>query len=152
MDALGPDKVKYMEQKEAEDDLEDATYQSYVDVLNKEYVDRKQPAAISHLINTMSTDVYGAFQGNNEFVITGKLKDWHFRKHLKEINVPTLITFGEHETMPIATAKIMQQEIPHARLETTPNGGHHHMIDNAPVYFDHLEKFIKDVENNNFND
>jgi len=54
--------------------------------------------------------------------------------------------------MPIATAKIMQKEIPHARLVTTPNGGHHHMIDNAPVYFDHLEQFIKDVESGNFND
>ena len=58
--------------------------------------------------------------------------------------------FGEHETMPIATAKIMQKEIPHARLVTTPNGGHHHMIDNAPVYFDHLETFIKDVESGEF--
>ncbi|MFC6323183.1 proline-specific peptidase family protein [Companilactobacillus baiquanensis] len=152
MDALGPEKVKYMEKKEAENDLDDATYQSYVDVLNAEYVDRKQPAAISHLISTISTGVYNVFQGDNEFVITGKLKNWHFRDRLHEITVPTLLTFGEHETMPIATAKIMQEKIPHARLVTTPNGGHHHMIDNAPVYFDHLEQFIKDVESNNFND
>jgi len=26
------------------------------------------------------------------------------------------------------------------------------MIDNAPVYFDHLETFIKDVEAGTFND
>ncbi|WP_129044463.1 proline-specific peptidase family protein [Companilactobacillus metriopterae] len=152
MDALGPEKVKYMEEKEAENDLEDKTYQEYVDVLNAEYIDRKQPAAISHVISTMATDVYNVFQGDNEFVITGKLKDWHFRNHLKNITVPTLLTFGEHESMPISTAKIMQKEIPHARLETTPNGGHHHMIDNPPVYFDHLKKFIRDVESDNFND
>lgn len=152
LDTLGPDKVKYMQEIEAKNDLSDPTYQSYVDILNAEYVDRKQPTAIRHLIDTMSVPVYNTFQGDNEFVITGKLKDWHFRKHLKEITVPTLLTFGEHETMPISTAKIMQKEIPHARLVTTPNGGHHHMIDNAPVYFDHLEQFIKDVESGNFND
>jgi proline-specific peptidases, Bacillus coagulans-type subfamily len=110
MDALGPDKVKYMEKKEAENDLSDPTYQSYVDVLNREYIDRKQPAAISHLIDTMSVPVYNAFQGDNEFVITGKLDQWHFRNRLNEIKVPTLLTFGEHESMPIETAKIMQKK------------------------------------------
>lgn len=152
LQTLGADKVCYMQKIEQENRLDDPTYQSYVDILNAEYVDRKQPEAIRHLVSTMATDVYNVFQGDNEFVITGKLKDWHFRQHLHEIKVPTLLTFGEHETMPLATAKIMQQEIPHARLETTPNGGHHHMIDNAPVYFAHLKKFIRDVEEGNFND
>ena len=152
LQTLGADKVRYMQKIERENNLDDPTYQSYVDILNAEYVDRKQPEAIRHLVSTMATDVYNVFQGDNEFVITGKLKDWHFRQHLHEIKVPTLLTFGEHETMPLATAKIMQQEIPHARLETTPNGGHHHMIDNAPVYFAHLKKFIRDVEEGNFND
>lgn len=152
LQTLGTDKVRYMQKIEQENNLDDPTYQSYVDILNAEYVDRKQPEAIRHLVSTMATDVYNVFQGDNEFVITGKLKDWHFRQHLHEIKVPTLLTFGEHETMPLATAKIMQQEIPHARLETTPNGGHHHMIDNAPVYFAHLKKFIRDVEEGNFND
>ena len=152
LQTLGADKVRYMQKIEQENNLDDPTYQSYVDILNAEYVDRKQPEAIRHLVSTMATDVYNVFQGDNEFVITGKLKDWHFRQHLHEIKVPTLLTFGEHETMPLATAKIMQQEIPHARLETTPNGGHHHMIDNAPVYFAHLKKFIRDVEEGTFND
>lgn len=152
LQTLGADKVRYMQKIEQENRLDDPTYQSYVDILNAEYVDRKQPEAIRHLVSTMATDVYNVFQGDNEFVITGKLKDWHFRQHLHEIKVPTLLTFGEHETMPLATAKIMQQEIPHASLETTPNGGHHHMIDNAPVYFAHLKKFIRDVEEGNFND
>jgi proline iminopeptidase len=46
----------------------------------------------------------------------------------------------------------MAEVIPHARLVTTPDGGHHHMIDNAPVYFKHLKQFISDVENGTFND
>lgn len=152
LEKLGAEKVSYMEKIEAANTLDDPTYQSYVDILNAEYIDRKQPVAISHLGSTMATDVYNVFQGDNEFVITGKLGDWHFRDKLPNINVPTLVTFGEHETMPISTAETMVNLIPHARLATTPNGGHHHMIDNAPVYYDHLATFIKDVENNNFND
>jgi len=53
--------------------------------------------------------------------------------------------------MPIATGKKMAELIPHSRFVTTPEGGHHHMIDNAPVYYDHLATFIRDVENDNFN-
>ncbi|ANJ68656.1 MULTISPECIES: proline-specific peptidase family protein [Latilactobacillus] len=151
-DIMTPEQLKFMQDCEAKNDYDNDEYQALVDKLNAGYVDRKQPLAISHLIPTMATDVYGVFQGDNEFVVTGKLKDWHFRDQLHKITVPTLITFGEHETMPIATAKIMAEKIPHARLVTTPNGGHHHMIDNAPVYFDHLKTFIKDVENGNFND
>lgn len=53
--------------------------------------------------------------------------------------------------MPLASARRMARDIPNSRLVTTPNGGHHHMIDNAPVYFDHLKQFIRDVEAGTFN-
>lgn len=149
---LTPEAVAYMKECEEKDDLDNARYQGYVDVLNREYVDRKQPEAIRHLISTMATPVYNAFQGNNEFVITGKLKLWDIRDQLSRITMPTLLTFGEHETMPLTTAKRMARDIPHARLETTPGGGHHHMIDNAPVYFAHFKKFLSDVETGNFNE
>ena len=149
---LTPEAVAYMKECEEKDDLDNTRYQGYVDVLNREYVDRKQPEAIRHLISTMATPVYNAFQGNNEFVITGKLKLWDIRDQLGRITMPTLLTFGEHETMPLTTAKRMARDIPHARLETTPGGGHHHMIDNAPVYFAHLKKFLSDVETGNFNE
>ncbi|PWG00048.1 proline-specific peptidase family protein [Levilactobacillus bambusae] len=151
-EALTEDQVTYMKKIEAEKNWDDPTYQSYVDILNKGYVDRKQPAAIAHLAPTMATDVYNVFQGDNEFVVTGKLKEWDIRDQIHNIQVPTLVTFGEHETMPLDTAKRMAETIPHARLATTPEGGHHHMIDNAPVYYDHLATFIRDVENGDFKD
>lgn len=151
-EALPPSAVKYMKKIEKAGDWDDPQYQKYVDVLNRGYVDRKQPPAISHLISTMATPVYNAFQGDNEFVVTGKLKNWDISDQIHNIKVPTLLTFGEHETMPLKAAQRMAEVIPHARLVTTPNGGHHHMIDNAPVYFKHLKQFISDVENGTFND
>ncbi|CAM3275473.1 proline-specific peptidase family protein [Sporolactobacillus spathodeae] len=150
-EALPADAVAFMKKCEADNNYDNKRYQEYVDILNQGYVDRKQPPAIAHLISTIAAPVYNDFQGDNEFVVTGKLKEWDVRDQLKNITVPTLVTFGEHETMPLAAARRMAQEMPHARLATTPHGGHHHMIDNAPVYFEHLAQFIKDVESGNFN-
>ncbi|WP_281165553.1 proline-specific peptidase family protein [Liquorilactobacillus sicerae] len=144
--------LAFMKECETKNNYDNQRYQNLIDELNRGYVDRKQPPAISHLTNTMATKVYNYFQGDNEFVITGKLKGWDRRNEIHNIQVPTLLTFGEHETMPLATARRMAQALPHARLVTTPNGGHHHMIDNAPVYFDHLKQFLRDVESGNFTD
>jgi proline iminopeptidase len=148
--ALPKEDVEFMEQCEANGDWHNKRYQDCVEVLNREYVDRRYPSPIQHLIPTMATAVYNAFQGDNEFVVTGKLKDFDLRGQLKNIQVPTLLTFGEHETMPLSSARRMAEDIPHSRLETTPSAGHHHMMDNPPVYFSHLKKFILDVENNRF--
>lgn len=148
---LSPEAVAFMKECEAKNDYSNPKYQEYVQVMNEQYVDRKQPSKLYHLKDLGGTAVYNVFQGDNEFVITGKLKNWHFRDQLKNIKVPTLITFGEHETMPIETAKTMNSLIPNSQLVTTPDGGHHHMVDNPDVYYKHLADFIRNVENNTFN-
>lgn len=148
---LSPEAVAFMKECEAKNDYSNPKYQEYVQVMNEQYVDRKQPSKLYHLKDLGGTAVYNVFQGDNEFVITGKLKDWHFRDQLKNIKVSTLITFGEHETMPIETAKTMNSLIPNSQLVTTPDGGHHHMVDNPDVYYKHLADFIRNVENNTFN-
>lgn len=149
-EALSPKDAQFMRDCEKNGDWHNARYQELVEVLNKGYVDRKQPPAISHLVDTMAVPVYNAFQGDNEFVVNGKLKEWDIRDQIHKIKVPTLLTFGEHETMPLKSAQRMAQAIPNSRLVTTPNGGHHHMIDNAPVYFKHLADYLRDVESGKF--
>ncbi len=150
-EALAPEDAQFMRDCEKSGDWDNERYQKLVDILNAGYVDRKQPVAIRHLVPTMATPVYNAFQGDNEFVVTGKLNEWDVRDQIKNINVPTLLTFGEHETMPLDSARRMAEVIPNAKLVTTPNGGHHHMIDNAPVYFKHLADYLREVEAGTFN-
>ena len=145
---LSKEAVDFMKDCEAKNDYSNPKYQEYVQVMNENYIDRKQPSKLYHLKDLGGDAVYNAFQGDNEFVITGKLKDWHFRNQLKNIKVPTLITFGEHESMPLATGKKMAELIPNAKFVTTPNGGHHHMVDNPDVYYKHLAEFIRDCEQN----
>ena len=149
-EVLPQTEIDFMHECEQNNDYGNARYQEDVNILNINFVDRKQPSKLYHLKDIGGSAVYQAFQGDNEFVITGKLKDWHFRDQLKNIKVPTLLTFGENETMPIATAQIMQKEIPNSRLVTTPNGSHHHMVDNPDVYYKHLADFISQVENGTF--
>ena len=148
---LPADAVAFMKECEDRNDYSNPKYQEYVQIMNEQYVDRKQPSKLYHLKDLGGDAVYNVFQGDNEFVITGKLKDWHFRDQLKNIKVPTLLTFGEHETMPLETAKTMDSLIPNSKLVTTPNGGHHHMIDNPDVYYKHLADFIRQVEAGTFN-
>lgn len=148
---LSPEAVAFMKQCEANNDYSNPKYQEYVQVMNENYIDRRQPSKLYHLKDLGGDAVYNVFQGDNEFVITGKLKDWHFRDQLKNIKTPTLITYGEHESMPLATGKKMAELIPNAKFVTTPNGGHHHMVDNPDVYYKHLADFIRQVENDTFN-
>ena len=149
-EVLPQTEIDFMHECEKNNDYDNKRYQDDVQILNINFVDRKQPSKLYHLKDIGGSAVYHAFQGDNEFVITGKLKDWHFRDQLHKINVPTLLTFGENETMPISTAKIMQKKIPNSRLVTTPDGGHHHMVDNPAVYYKHLADFIREVENGTF--
>lgn len=149
-EALPTEAVAYMQAIEAAGNWDDSQYQSYVQILNEQYVDRKQPVLPTHLISTMATDVYGPFQGDNEFVVTGKLNEFDLRDQIQNITVPTLVTFGGHETMPVATAERMAKQIPHARLTITPDAGHHAMMDNPDVYYANLAQFIKDVEAGTF--
>lgn len=148
---LSPEAVTFMKQCEANNDYSNPKYQEYVQVMNENYIDRRQPSKLYHLKDLGGDAVYNVFQGDNEFVITGKLKDWHFRDQLKNIKMPTLITYGEHESMPLETGKKMAELIPNSKFVTTPNGGHHHMVDNPDVYYKHLADFIRQVENNTFN-
>ena len=148
---LSPEAVAFMKQCEANNDYSNPKYQEYVQVMNENYIDRRQPSKLYHLKDLGGDAVYNVFQGDNEFVITGKLKDWHFRDQLKNIKMPTLITYGEHESMPLETGKKMAELIPNSKFVTTPNGGHHHMVDNPDVYYKHLADFIRQVENHTFN-
>ena len=148
---LSPEAVAFMKKCEAANDYSNPKYQQYVQVMNENYIDRRQPSRLYHLKDLGGDAIYHVFQGDNEFVITGKLKDWHFRDQLKNIKVPTLITYGDHESMPVPTGKKMAELIPNAKFVTTPGGGHHHMVDNPDVYYKHLADFIRSVEAGTFN-
>lgn len=141
----------FMDAVEKNGDWENEQYQKYIHYLYTQYVNRKQPEKMSHVIDIQSKPVYNNFQGDNEFVIQGDLDDWDFSEEIKKITAPTLLSFADHETMPVKTAERMNQDIPNSRLVVTPDGGHNHMVDNPDVFFYNLRSYFKDLKNNQFN-
>ncbi len=143
------DVVAFMREVEERGEWDNPTYQAYATQLDQAYITR-HPNAPHHQISTMGTAVYNHFQGNNEFVITGELAHWSVAERLHEITVPTLLTFGGHESMPLSVAREMRDKMPNARLRVTPDAGHVHMVDNPEVFFYNLRHFIQDVETGTF--
>lgn len=137
-----PEQVAYMKQIEAAHDFGDAHYQQLVSELGEQYLHHQSDPQPRHLISTMATPVYNYFQGDNEFVMVGALKDWDRRATIGQIGVPTYLTFGGHETMPLAAARRMADTIPNATLHITPNAGHGQMLDNPADYFASLGEWL----------
>ncbi|KRM33914.1 proline iminopeptidase (pip) [Agrilactobacillus composti DSM 18527 = JCM 14202] len=140
----------FMDDIEKRGDFANSTYRTYIDHLYKEYVNRRQPERLAHLVDIQAKPVYNNFQGDNEFVIQGDLDNWDYSKELQKIQVPTLLAFADHETMPLETAQRMQREMSHARLVVTPNGGHNHMVDNPGVFFTNLRNYFVDMKKGTF--
>lgn len=84
-------------------------------------------------------------------MVYGDLGDWDFSAELKTIQLPTLLAFSDHETMPLATAERMAKNMPNAQLVVTPDSGHNHMVDNPAVFFTHLRNYFTDLQHGTFN-
>ncbi|WP_179394392.1 proline iminopeptidase-family hydrolase [Lacticaseibacillus absianus] len=135
--------VAYMKDVEARHAFDDARYQGLVATLGEHYLHHAADPQPRHLISIQGTPVYNYFQGDNEFVMVGALKDWDRRAEIHQIAVPTYLTFGGHETMPLAAAERMAQTIPDATLHVTPGAGHGQMLDNPEDYFQYLGEWLR---------
>lgn len=124
-------------------------YQQLVAELYSKFLTR-HPTGTQHSVNTHNDVIYNYFQGNNEFVMVGELTKWNFRNKLANLKMPTLLSFGEFDTMPLDAARRMQHTLENSRLTLTPDGGHCHNTDNPKAFFKSLSQFLKDVESNNF--
>lgn len=147
---FSPAQVEYMRECEAEENFDDAMYQELVAKLYSVYLIRHPENGSRHVVSTTNTQVYNYFQGNNEFMMVGKLTKWDFRNRLGQITLPTLLTVGEFDTMPLDAVRRMHKTLKNSRMVVTPDGGHCHHIDNPHAFFSSLYKFISNVEAGKF--
>jgi proline iminopeptidase len=148
-ETFSPEQVDYMKECEKAENFTDPMYQQLVAHLYSLFLTR-HPTGTTHPVNTHNNVIYNYFQGNNEFVMVGELTKWDFREKLASLKMPTLLTFGEFDTMPLSAARRMHQTLSNSRLTLTPDGGHCHNTDNPKAFFTSLTKFLHDVENNTF--
>ncbi len=89
--------------------------------------------------------VYNFLQGPNEFVITGKFKDWDRWADLSRIAAPTLVLGARHDSMNPEDLRRMGSLIPRGRAHICPNGSHFAFYDDQQDYMAVLVGFLQDV-------
>lgn len=108
------------------------------------------PDPVARAFKHFNEQVYNTLQGPNEFVITGRFKDWDRWADLPRITVPTLLIVGRHDTMSVADIERMGTLIPRSRVVVCENGSHLCMWDDQQTYFRELIRFVRDVESGRF--
>ena len=108
------------------------------------------PEPVERMFKHLALPVYNTMQGNNEFVVTGTFKDWDSWDRIKNITVPTLIIGAKYDSMKVAELQKMAKLIPTSRFANCENGSHLSLYDDQEAYFNHLIKFIKDVDDGYF--
>ena len=85
---------------------------------------------------------YATIQGPNEFLYVGNLKDWNRIPDLHRINVPVMITVGQHDELTPACALRMKQALPRSELHVFPNSSHMPFYEEPDRYYPTILKFL----------
>ena len=104
------------------------------------------PDAFERSYEGVNNTIYEYMAGPSEFAIVGTLRDWDVAGRLGEIEVPTLITCGEHDELSPAHAKEMQARMARAELEVFPDASHVTMAEVPEAYRARLNEFFDRVE------
>jgi proline iminopeptidase len=94
-------------------------------------------------LGMMSWDLYRTMWGSNgEYVIDGNLTSVEYADRLGSINVPTLITVGDHDQVDPSIARDMQRLIPGSKLVVLPQSGHMTFVDQPSMYVKAIDDFV----------
>ena len=105
------------------------------------------PAPVLRAIrNIEGNPVYATMNGPNEFIITGRLKDWDRTDRLGEIATPTLITVGRYDEITPNCARTLQHGIPGAEVQVFESSSHTAHLEETEAYVDVVREFLRRVE------
>ena len=90
----------------------------------------------------INADCYGVMWGPNEFTCSGALNGYDITPQLPQINVPVLMTCGEHDEARPATCREYAAHIPDARVVEFTDCSHTAFIEKPADYVGELRKFL----------
>ena len=142
--ALGSETVAMMQKHEAQGTLDHPEYQAAVTILNYRHVCRlpEWPAPVRRSLDDWNMGPYMTMQGPNEFLYIGNLKDWNRIPDLPGLDLPVLITVGEHDELTPACAMRMKNALPDAQLCVFRNASHMPFYENPDAYYPALIDFL----------
>ena len=142
--ALGSETVAMMQKHEAQGTIDHPEYLAAITILNYRHVCRLPdwPAPVRRSLDDWNMGPYTEMQGPNEFLYIGNLKDWNRIPDLPGLDVPVLITVGEHDELTPACAMRMKNALPNAELKVFRNSSHMPFYENPEAYYPALTDFL----------
>ncbi|AXV17667.1 proline iminopeptidase (plasmid) [Neorhizobium sp. SOG26] len=142
--ALGSETVCMMQKHEAQGTLDHPEYLAAITILNYRHVCRlpEWPAPVRRSLDDWNMGPYVTMQGPNEFLYTGNLKDWNRIPDLPGLDLPVLITVGEHDELTPACAMRMRDALPNSELCVLRNSSHMPFYENPEAYYGVLTDFL----------
>ena len=153
--SLDQDVLAELKQFEANEEYDDPRYMELLMEHHYQYhilriPPDQWPEPMMRAFTRVNPNVYIPMQGPSELGASGVIADWDITGLIKNITVPTLVIGAQHDTMDPKHMKWMASEIPNARYLHCPNSGHMAQYDDPETYFTGLLKFIRDVDQGNF--
>lgn len=92
---------------------------------------------MSKQANVSGRKVYGLFRDN--FFSNS----YDFHEQLENLKVPTLILHGDSDVVPVWTAQVIHENIPHSQFVLLKNCGHFPYVESPDAFFKHIEAFLQ---------
>jgi proline iminopeptidase len=94
-------------------------------------------------MGNMAWDLYREMWGSHgEYVVDGNLTSVEYAGQLGSIDVPTLITVGDHDECDPSLAKEMHSLIPGSELLILPESGHMTFVDQPKMFLSAVDDFL----------
>ena len=143
-DKLPHEEVAAMKKYEAANKSDDPEYQKLVQKLYNQYICRlsEWPEPLTRSFAHINSQVYNTMQGNNEFVVTGKFKNWNAWDKIPKIKCRTLVIGSDYDEMDPKEIEKMSKVIPGAELLMC-QGSHMSLWDDQQHYMEGVINFLK---------
>lgn len=146
---LPKETIAILDKHEAKGEFQDPEYvQAMMGVVYTRHLCRLDPwpDAVQRTFKHFGEKPYNALQGPNEFVVTGRFKDWDRWADLPRIQVPTLVIGATYDEMDPEQLKRMASLMPKGRFHLCPQGSHMDMWDDQASYFQGLLPFLNSLK------
>ncbi len=100
------------------------------------------PEQMDRLFKEWSQDIYKEMWGSNEFFITGNLRDWDVSARIASLRVPTLVTVGRYDELPLPLAEQIHAGIGGSRLKVFEHSSHMVMLEEPQEYLSTISEFL----------
>lgn len=107
------------------------------------------PECLNRSISKMNVAIYECMWGPSEFTVTGALKEYERTDRLKEIEVPVLLTCGQHDEATPETTKHYHNNLPESELYVFEDASHEHHLEKTREYIAVVRDFLHRTEKTN---